>query len=184
MMKTVLTGRSVEITPAIRQLVERRLGKLERVLHGSVVSAQVVLSIERYRHLTEITIHARGGHMLHAVAEASTWPLSIKEAVEKLDQQADRLKTRWDGRRRRAVGRGVAAAASVAQAEPVGAVERRPQIVRASRYAVKPMTVEDAALEVTTGSDTFLVFRNAGTDSINIVYRRKDGRLGLIEPKP
>ena len=56
--------------------------------------------------------------------------------------------------------------------------------MRASRYAVKPMTVEDAALEVTTGSDTFLVFRNAGTDSINIVYRRKDGRLGLIEPKP
>jgi ribosome hibernation promoting factor len=55
-------------------------------------------------------------------------------------------------------------------------------VIRATRYAVKPMSVEDAALRVESGPDTFLVFRNAETDSVTILYRRKDGNLGLIEP--
>ena len=58
----------------------------------------------------------------------------------------------------------------------------RPRVIRATRYAVKPMSVEDAALRVEGGPDTFVVFRNADSDSVSILYRRKDGHLGLIEP--
>jgi len=70
--------------------------------------------------------------------------------------------------------------------EPVAPPEpkpRRPRVRRVPRYPVKPMTVEEAALNVEAGDGTFLVFRNAATDSINVVYRRKDGDLGLIEPE-
>jgi putative sigma-54 modulation protein len=178
-MRLVLTGRNLEISPTLRQLIERKLTKLERVLNDSVVSTQVVLALEKYRHITEITLHARGDHTLHGMGDAANWPLSSKMAVEKIAQQAHKLKDKWETRKRRGTSAKtlppVPAAADAAQAP-------MPRIVRASRYLVKPMSVEDAALKVQTGREAFLVFRNASTDTINILYRRKDGNLGLIEP--
>ena len=69
-MKLLVTGRNVDITPALRQLIERKLSRLDRVLSDSVVSAQVILRIEKYRHVADVTIHARGDHMLHGVGSA------------------------------------------------------------------------------------------------------------------
>jgi putative sigma-54 modulation protein len=175
-MRLVLTGRNLEITPALRQLVERRLQKLQRMLNDSVVSTQVVLTLEKYRHVSEITLHARGDHMLHGVGNATTWELSLKRGIDKISQQAHTLKDKWRSRKRRATpGKALPAAADRAQ-------PGRQRVVRASRYPVKPMSVEDAALKVEASGDAFVVFRNAVTDSINIVYRRKDGHFGLIEP--
>lgn len=178
-MRLVLTGRNVEITPALRQAMERKLAKLERVLNDSVVSAQVVLTLEKYRHLTEITVHARGDHMMHGLGDAAGWPASLKEAIDKISQQAHKLKDKW-ARRKRQAARRVPVVERETAREPAAGVRR---IVRAARYPVKPMSVEDAALKVDAGTDAFLVFRNAATDSINILYRRKDGHLGLIEPE-
>lgn len=177
-MRLLLTGRNIEIIPALRQLVTRKLAKLDRMLNDSAVSAQVVLTLEKYRHLTEITVHARGDHMLHGLSDATRWPLSLKTAVEKIAQQAHRLKGKWQKRKRRATGARVRASA-IAIPEP----PRPPRIVRVSQDPVKPMTVEDAALRVGAGDDAVVVFRNAANDAINILYRRKDGRLGLIEPE-
>ncbi len=179
-MRVLLTGRHVEITPQLRQLVDRKLGKLGRVLNDSIVSAQVVLTREKYRHLAEVTVHARGDHMLHALGDAGGWTMSLGQAVEKISQQAHKVKEKWETRKRRAVGAKALAPPDVAAREASGRPRR---VVRAPAYAVKPMTVEDAALRVDTGAEGFLVFRNASTDAINILYRRKDGQLGLIEPE-
>jgi putative sigma-54 modulation protein len=176
-MRLVLTGRNVDITPHLRQLVERRVGKVQRLLNDHLVSAQVVLWIEKYRHVADITMHARGDHMLHAVGDGGTWPLSMSEAVDKITQQAHTLKDKWDTRRRRADGRRSLAAPAV------GAREAPSRVVRAARYPIKPMSVEDAALSIDDSGEAFLVFRNAATEGVNIVYRRKDGRVGLIEPE-
>jgi putative sigma-54 modulation protein len=180
-MRLVLTGRNLDITPALRHLIERRLKKLDRLLNDSVISTQVVLTLEKYRHITEITLHARGDHMLHGIGDAATWQLSTRQAVEKISQQAHKLKDKWETRKRRATAAkalGPAGPASRDTAQPA-----KPRIVRAARYPVKPMSIEDAALKVDSGREAFLVFRNASTDSINILYRRKDGHLGLIEPE-
>ena len=80
-MRLLLTGRNVAVTPALRQQVARQLDRLERVFPDLTVSAQVVLSRERHRHITDITLHARGEHLLTGQGQATTWPLSIKQAT-------------------------------------------------------------------------------------------------------
>ncbi len=180
-MRLELTGRHVDITPDLRQQMERKLSKLDRLLKGGILSGQAVLTLEKYRHKTEVTVHTRGDRFLHGLGDTNAWDTSIGEAVEKIEQQLVRVKGKWQERKRRAPAREVPA-----EPEPVGADSsaRRPRRVRrVPRYPVKPMTVEEAALTVDAGDDTFLVFRNATTDSINVVYRRKDGDLGLIEPE-
>ena len=99
-MRLVLTGRNVEISPAIRKLVERKLEKLDRQTEHAVLSAQVVLELERHRHVAEITLHTRGDHIAHALGDMNEWETSLTEAVGKVGQQLRRLKGRWEARRR------------------------------------------------------------------------------------
>jgi putative sigma-54 modulation protein len=183
-MRLELTGRHFDITPPLRQLIERKLTKIDRLLNDSALSAQIVCTVEKYRHVIEMTVHARGDHMLHGVGQGSTWPMALKEAGSKIEKQARRLKTKWTTRKRRAAGTRALAPPGIGQdgARSVAA-DARPRIVRSRAYAVKPMTVEDAALRVEGGAEAFLVFRNATTDAINMLYRRKDGHFGLIEPE-
>jgi putative sigma-54 modulation protein len=174
-MRLDITGRHVEITTPLRQLIDRRLAKLSRLLNDSAISATVILTKEKYRHLAEIVIHARGDHMLRGIGVGNAWHLSLRQAAEKIEQQAQKLKSKWAERKRRGNGTRTVGPTTV---EPPAK-----RVVRASRYAVKPMSVEDAALRVESGPDTFLVFRNSDTDTVSILYRRKDGNLGLIEPE-
>ena len=199
-MELDITGRHVDITPPLRQLIERRLSRLERLLNDSLVSVKVILTLEKYRHRAEIIAHARGDNTLRGLGEGNAWPLSIRQAVEKLEQQAHKVKTKWserkrgDARRRvpaaaragSALGRargGGLAAAQLARADGGEGGERRPpRVIRATRYPVKPMSVEDAVMRLEETPETFLVFRNADSDAVSILYRRKDGNVGLIEP--
>jgi putative sigma-54 modulation protein len=172
-----ITGRHVDVTPPLRRLVDQALNKLERILNDRAVSATVTLTREKYRHIAELIIHARGDHTLTGVGQGNTWPLAVRQAQQKVEQQAKKLKSKWtDGRHRtaRAGGR----SGRVPAAEPAAPV---PRVVR-GRYPIKPMSVEDAALRLENGSETFVVFRDAESDSVNILYRRKDGNLALIEP--
>src|SRR5512134_3926137 len=100
-MRLMLTGRNVDITPPLRQQVTRQLSKLERVLNDNAVSAQIVLSRERHRLLTDITLHARGDNMLSGLGAGTSWPLSVKAAILKVEQQARRVKEKWTARKRR-----------------------------------------------------------------------------------
>ena len=179
-MRLDITGRKVTVTPALRQLITNRLARIERLLNDAAISASVIVSKEKYRHQTEIAVHTRGDHVLSGTGEANAWPLSVRTAAAKIEQQAKTLKGKWDTRRRKATG---ARGAPAAELEPVEAGPSRPRIVRNRRYPVKPMTAEDAALRVERGPDSFVVFRNADTDAISILYRRTDGNLGLIEPE-
>ena len=176
-MRLDITGRHVEVTAPLRQLIDKRLARLGRLLNDSVISAQVILTREKYRHRAEVVIHARGDHMLRGLGEGNAWPISLRQASEKIEQQAHKLKTKWTKRKKQAAGR---RALVPTAAEPSVPGSR---VVRATRYAVKPMSIEDAALQVGGGSDAFIVFRNADSDAISILFRRKDGNLGLIEPE-
>jgi putative sigma-54 modulation protein len=178
-MRVDVTGRHVEITTPLRNLINQRLAKLERLLNDSAVSAVVILTKEKYRHRTELVIHARGDHILRGLGEGNAWPVSVRQAAQKVEQQAQTLKGKWAERKRSSTRRRTPRAAA-ADGGQAGGEGRR--LVRASRYAVKPMSIEDAALRVESADETFVVFRNADTDAVSILYRRKDGNLGLIEP--
>jgi putative sigma-54 modulation protein len=182
-MRLDITGRHVDVTPNLRQLITNSLKTLHRVLNDAMLSAQVIVTKEKYRHKVEMVIHARGDHMLSGLGEGNGWPIAIRQAAQKIEQQAKKLKGKWDDRRRKGAARRTPRALNAesgdgAAAAPLGS----PRIVRATRYAVKPMSVEDAALRLDDAADTFLVFRNADDDALSILYRRKDGNLGLIEP--
>ena len=184
-MRLDITGRHVDITPAIRQLIERRLARVERLLNDSVVSATAVLTLEKYRHRTEIVVHARGDKLLRGLGEGNAWTLSIRQAVEKVEQQAKKVKGKWTERKRSDTSRRTplrtrAAAAGAPQAERTE--PEAPRVIRATRYAIKPMSVEDAALRIEESAEPFIVFRNPASAAVSNVYRRKDGQLGLIEP--
>ena len=101
----------------------------------------------------------------------------MREAAEKIEQQALTLKGKYAARKRRG---GVTRVAAAPEPAPEAAPVVR--IIRASRYPVKPMSVEDAALQVESSRESFVVFRNADSEAVSIIYKRKDGHLGLIEP--
>lgn len=175
-MRFDITGRHVEITAALRALLEKRLARLERVLNDAAVSAVITLTKEKYRLLTEIAVHTRGDHVLTGNGEGTAWPISVRQATGKIEQQAEKLKGKWEDRKRKRSN------ARVAPPPPAAEAPTRPRVVRA-RYAVKPLSIDEAALRIEEGKETFVVFTNAETDAISILYRRKDGNLGLIEPE-
>src|SRR3989442_10111013 len=103
-MRLDLTGRHVDITPTLRRLVDTKLAKLERALNDSAVSAHAVLTREKHRHRADITLHARGEKFLHGVGDTGSWETSLSEAIDKIAQQASKVKGKWQARKRR--GRG------------------------------------------------------------------------------
>jgi putative sigma-54 modulation protein len=174
-----ITGRHVAITSPLQRLVDQALSKLERILNDRAVSATVTLSKEKYRHLVEIIVHARGDHTLTGAGQGNTWSLAVRQAQHKVEQQAKKLKSKWtDGRHRRARAERSAATATPSSGDAAAA--RR--VVR-GRYPIKPMSVEDAVLRLDGGAEAFVVFRDADDDRVNILYRRKDGNFALIEPE-
>ena len=181
-MRVDITGRHVAVTPALRQLITKRLSTLERVLNDAAVSALVIVTKEKYRHRVEIVLHARGDHTLSGLGEGNSWPLAIRAAAQKIEQQAKKLKGKWDSRKRQAAKVVRNRKVTGVGAEQDSPAPTGPRVVRAKRYPVKPMSVDDAVQRLEAGDDAFVVFRNA-SDAVTILYRRKDGNIGLIEPE-
>lgn len=189
-MRLELTGRHLRITPGLRRLVEDGLPKLDRLLHDGAVSLQVVLYQEKYRHRVEMTLHARGEHFFHSTGSARDWETAINQGLEKINKQARKLKGKWTQGKRQRVSPAKAASAAP-RPERAGrlfgaeaaAADGRVRIIRARRSASKPMSVDEAALEVGDAPASYIVFRNATTDTVNVLFRRTDGNLGLIEPE-
>jgi len=148
------------------------------------VSAQAVLTREKYRCRVEITLHARGEKFLHGVGHSNAWESSLAHAIDKIAQQAQRVKGKWQERKRRG-GRGVAPQVEVAdggQTERPSAVRvRMPRIFRASRQPVKAMSLAEAAREIDAQVDGLIIFRDPEREAISVLYRRQNGELTLVE---
>ncbi len=185
-MRLELTGRHVDITPALHRLVEKRLAKLERLLRDTALSAQAVLTREKRQHRADITLHARGETFLHGFGAAGSWDAALNGAIEKLSQQAQKVKGKWQDRKRQPA-KGVpldeAEPEAAHKAIPVAgrrARARVPHVVHTVRQAIKPMTVAAAVQELESLGDELVVFRDAGSGGVNVLYRRK-GELTLVE---
>jgi putative sigma-54 modulation protein len=175
-MRLVLTGRHVDITPGLRQLVDRRLVRLERHLGNALVSAQVKLSLDKTGHCADVAVHLRGDHMLSGRAAGATWTAALSASIVKIESQATRVKGKWDARRRRKPP-----AAPAEEAATAGPAARSPRIVRLSRVQFKPMSIENAAIELAASGDAFVLFRNVETDGLSVLVRQA-GQFGLVEP--
>ncbi len=184
-MKIDVTGRQMDVTPALRQFAEEKLGKLDKVLDGPV-EAHLVLAINKHRHSAEVKLVSRNV-VLSCAAETGDLYASIGEAVDKLERQALKHKERiHDHKQRRAAreaGAGSASPAAASDAAEPASATARPRIVRSQRYRIKPMSAEDAVLELEATAEDLIVFREAETSRINVVYRLDDGSFALIDPE-
>lgn len=174
-MTVTVTGRHVAVTNTHRQIIDRQLVRLIRVLNDAAVSAQVIVAHERAAIVCELTVHARGAHVLHGVGRHRTLEIAVRGAVAKVEQQARKLADRW--KKRRKVSRITARTPPIEAVAPAG-----PRIVRTRTPALKPMSLEDATLALADGDKAFLVYRDAASNAVAVLYRRPDGDLGLIEP--
>ena len=185
-MEVEYTGRQTEVPEEIRGLAERKLEKLEKIL-GRPLRAHVILTADKHRQIAEVAVHSP--HLdLTAAEETEDMGVSLATVMDKLTRQAQRHVGKWRQRKRRAPARDTALWSGVlgaAAAPPDGAPPPGGglKVVRSRRLMVKPMTVEEAAREVGANDEEFLVFRDAATRRVNVLYKRKDGNLGLIEPE-
>src|ERR1700710_170870 len=98
-MRLELRGHHVDVTPGLRRLVEDKLAKLERLLNDRAVSAQAILTVEKHRHLADITLHARGERFLHGLGDSGNWETSLTQAITKISRRGENLKTQQKDKR-------------------------------------------------------------------------------------
>ena len=172
------TGRHMDVTPAIRTHVEDHFRKIEHIFNDTTARAHVIIEVEKNRQIGEVLVHWRD-HTLTARDTNADMYQALTRAIAKIEKQALKLKKKIIDRKQGA--RPVSAVAP----EPDGKLEASPRparIIAARRYNVKPMTAEEAALQLSSETDQFLVFRDADTNRIGVIYKRNDGNFGLIEP--
>lgn len=175
----------MDITPALKQYAEEKIGKIGRHF-DQVQKAQVVLNVERRGELgkaeiAEVTVWGDGVILRGEEASADMYA-SIDSVVEKLQKQIEKYRSRIIEKRRIDESRKRKLRAAAAEAA-LHAAPEFPNVVRIKRFAMKPMTVEDAAIQLDLLGHSFFVFRNAETEEVNVLYRRTDGQYGLIEPE-
>lgn len=187
-MKLAITGRQVEVTPALREFTQDKLRKIEKLLDGPL-EAHVVLAIEKHRHLAEIQVKSRTA-VLSGAQETEDLYASIAEVASKLERQALKHKEKVNERKRRQGRKAgpVVRTATIAPPEPAPRRARREKppaagIVRTVRHRLKPLSAEDAVLELEATKEDLLVFRDSQTYRVNVVYRMRDGNYGLIDPE-
>jgi putative sigma-54 modulation protein len=174
-MRIEFTGRQTEVPPEIRRLAERKLQKLARVLPG-ITRAHVTLTRDKHLQIAEVSVHSK--HLDLTAKEASSdLGASLSTVIDKLTRRAQRQVDKWRTRKRGGAVRTRLRPAEEQSGEP------GPRVIRSRRFPVKPMTLDEAALEVGNSREGFLVFRDAATERVNVLYKRKDGNLGLIEPE-
>ncbi len=177
-MNVEITGRHVEITPAIRTYVLKRLRKFVKIF-GDDISFHVIIDVEKERQTAEVLLKSK---LLDLTGKGVTDDMysSIMLAIEKLERQALKHKSKIiEGKRQRAKAKSVAVKLGVAEASARALAQKRNGI-REEEVQRKPMVVEEALLELDHSDYPFIVFRNADSGAVNVLYRRKDGTLGLI----
>ncbi|GIW26063.1 ribosome hibernation-promoting factor, HPF/YfiA family [Meiothermus sp.] len=176
-----LVGRQVEITEALKNYLDKKMARLDRHFEDNA-EARVVLSMAQGARVerkakAEIQVNVPGGIVRVEESDPDMYA-AIDRAIDRLEYQLKRYKERHF-QRARMVSEPVMVGAGQPELEEE---EAAPRIVRTKRFPMKPMTPEDAAFEMEALGHDFFVFRNAETEQINVIYRRRDGNYGLIEP--
>lgn len=168
-------GKNIEITPALHDYVVKRVGKITKYFtNPGDISA--VLTVEKGRHIVEVTVPVNG--ILLRGEEATTdMYTSIDLVTDKLEKQIEKYKTRLTRQLRGAGFR------HELVPEATHTAPEEFTVVRTKRFAFKPMHVQEAIMQMNLLNHDFFVFSNAETEEVNVVYRRRDGNYGLIEPE-
>ena len=193
-----VTGRHVSVTEAMKEYCRRRLSCLH-LDYPKIIEVQMILDVQKYRHTAEMILHCNNHITLEATAESGDMYASVDDVVDKIARQMRKYKTRLMQHHRprkhairhieEKVLRWEWVEASEQAPEPItvedgGSETNRsePSVIKTEKYPVKPMFIDEAVLQMEMSTKQFLVFLNAKTERMNVIYRRKNGDFGLIEP--
>ena len=174
-MRFIITGRNIDVTEGLRSAVEEKLGKLDRFF-APETEVHVTLSVEKERQKIEVTIPMKG-HIIRAEQVSDDMYVSIDLVLEVIERQVTRHKKKLVDKAQNA------AYFQNAFIEEEDEEDDEIKIVRTKKFDVKPMYPEDACIQMDLLGHSFFVFRNADTDEVNVVYKRKGNTYGLIEPE-
>jgi len=178
-------GKNIDVTPSLREYSEKRVAKLSKFFQQREdVAVVVILSVEGDLHVAEIT-YQLGGLILRGESSTKDLYASIDAASDRIERQVRKYKTRIQKRVHDSPRFGDGLDGAAANGAPVDEVEvsdLRDRVVRTKRFPVKPMDVDEAIMQMELLGHDFFVFANAGSEQVNVVYKRKDGQYGLIEP--
>lgn len=177
-MQIAIRGKNVEITNPLREYLDKRLSRVERQF-GTDVTANVSVATEPLGYSVEITIPV-GGLLIRAEERSNDLYSAIDLVVDKIVRQANRFRGKLQARRQ---GPSLKQMAPISEIESVEESTPNGQIVRVKRFPMRPMPVEEALLQMDLLGHDFFVFANADSGLVSVVYRRRDGNFGLIEPE-
>lgn len=184
-MKTTIVGRHIDLDDDTKEFAEKKLLKAE-TFFDRIIEANMVLSAEKHRRIAEVTLNAK--HVtFHATEETENINSAIDNVMEKVEVQVKKFKEKLKDHKRHPKG-----AIPELETEEMeddleedsddSIQETETQIVKVRKFAPKPMTVQEAVMQLKLSEDEFLVFLNSQTESVNVVYKRNDGSYGWIEP--
>ncbi len=176
-MKFIISGRNIDITPGLKEAVESKLGKLEKYFTPET-EIIVTLSVEKDRQKIEVTIPVKG-NIIRSEQVSNDMYVSIDLVEEIIERQLRKYKTKLLAKHQ---GGHDFRQEFIEEESNIPDLEEI-KIVRTKRFGMKPMFPEDACIQMELLGHTFFVFSNAETDEVNVVYKRKDGSYGLIEPE-
>lgn len=176
-MKFIIIGKNIEVTEGLKEAVENKLGKLERYFTPDT-EIHITLSIQRERQKIEVTIPVKGD-IIRSEQESNDMYVSIDLVEEVIERQLRKYKNKLIARHQEGGNFKREFYEGNAPAED----ENQIKIVRTKKFGFKPMYPEDACVQMELLGHDFYVFCNAETDEVNVVYRRKNGSFGLIEPE-
>ena len=184
-MRYTISGKNINITPGLKDAVESKLGKLERYFSPDT-EVQVTLSVEKGRQKIEVTIPVKGS-IIRAEQDSSDMYVSVDLVEEIIERQLrkykNKLVARNQGHPTSYAPSGNSFRKEFFDSEEETTEDDEVRIVRTKKFGIKPMFPEDDCVQMELLGHNFFVFSNAETDEVNVVYKRKDGSFGLIEPE-
>jgi len=177
-MQISVTFRHIEPSAALREYAEEKISRIKKYVEEPI-EAHVVLTVEKFRHIAEATIKANGMGF-KGTEETADMYSAIDTLADTIESQVRKNKEKFRGRKSTNATRDFAATISTAGAESI-AVDRETRVIRTEQVYAKPMDVDEAVMQLDLSNGEFMVFTNRHTNSINVLYRRKDGNYGLIE---
>ena len=172
-MRISISGKNMEVSDYLYDLINKKVMKLERYFPENTV-ASVTMAVEKNRHIVEVTIPFDGG-IIRSEEVTGDMYASIDKVVAKLEKQIIKHRTKLEKSLREEAFSMDAVDYSEYDSEPDA------RLVKVQSFEMKPMTVDEAMLQLDLLGHSFFMFRNAQTDEINVLYKRKDGNFGLIE---
>lgn len=173
-----IKGKNIDVTPSLKEYAEKRVAKLYKFFQWREdVHVEVMLSVIKESHRAEIT-YRLGGFVMRGESTQRDMYAAIDEASDRIDRQVRRHKNRLQQKMHQSPRFADLVASQVAEVDEDDALD----VVRTKRFAVKPMDVDEAIMQMELLGHDFFVFAHADTEEVNVLYRRKDGQYGLIEP--